>query len=66
MNVTPSVPILVRWNYHFDVFTKLTLTLKEICTILKGTNVCETADDQEGQENGEEREDYICLPGMRI
>lgn len=45
MNVTPSVLVLVRWNYHFDVFTKLTLTLKEICTILKGTNVCETADD---------------------
>lgn len=45
MNVTPSVLILVRWKYHFDVFTKLTLTLKEICTILKGTNVCKTADD---------------------
>ena len=45
MNVTPSVPILVWWNYHFDVFMKLTLTLKEICTILKGTNVCKTADD---------------------
>lgn len=45
MNVTPSVLILVWWKYHFDIFTKLTLTLKEICTILKGTNVCKTADD---------------------
>ena len=37
--------LVQRKRIHFDVFMKLTLTLKEICTILKGTNVCKTADD---------------------